>query len=1104
MRKRIAILTGQADEEFQSRFIKGFLEQAHENDQDVCIFSMFLKYQDSVEREVAEANIFHLPNWDLFDGVVIMKDVIQTPGTNDEIEASLKENFKGEVLAIDIRSDFFESIITDGHLPTHKVVSHLIEDHGYQKIAFLTGKKWHDHSKQRLAGFLDAMKEHGLDVPEDWIVYGDFWYTSGELCAEALINSKEGLPQAVACANDCMAIGLCKAFESRGIHVPADVAVVGFDSREEGRRSPRPITSSILPAYQNGRYASDYFAARFEGTAVPPYENEAEIYIGESCGCKPHWNTEEFYQNYLREDWGTEISEEGFMSAYNTLSANLFNETTLVGYLNTVYSYIFQLREVKEFSLCLCEPWKNMDNNAGVRVGNTGYPKKMIRAIAYDRDSLDNVVGLDSVFETKEMLPDLAKESDKPRAYFFTPLYYENLCFGYCVISFGEKCRSYDEIYSLWAKDIALGLEGVRRNIGISLLEQQSRPVNKFDFSNADKNMGEDEKRDFHLVETILDRNLFVYHFQPIVRTTDGSIYSYEALMRSNTEKKISPLDIIKYAGMMNRLEDVEKATFLNILSIVDQNKDVIGDRKVFINSIPGVHISDEDIQKVTSLLSHNHSNVVVELTEEAELTDKELTDTKEYYQVLGIETAVDDYGTGFSNVNNLLRYMPNYVKIDRSLLSDIQTKPQKQHFVREIIEFCHDNSILALAEGVETKEELQMVIMLGADLIQGYYTARPKAEILPEIDEKIRREIIQFKQEQMDGHKKHIYTAGRTNRVSLNSLIRNGYTDILVGAGNMTYKDISIIGTPGLKSEIHMRIEPDYEGRITLENVYFSNVKNRPCIEIGTGARVTVILQGENHFHDGGIQVPEGAFLTTEGEGNLYIELNAPKAFGIGNYLDKGHGTITFLQDGEVHVYSKGKEGVCIGSGKGGNTFIRKGKYMLEGNGDNCVGLGSMNGEEKLHIENCFLELNISTTHGVGVGSLNADADVYVTRSSLLCYAGGGEIIGIGTLNGKKASFGGDNCNIIVEIRSVKSVCIGSMDGYTKVDVKNAGVTVSCNGTECLGFGGFSGDADISFENTEIKGKVMNRYEKVTLADKERIRVVDGAFRLTGAEPIV
>lgn len=1099
MRKRIAILTGQADEEFQSRFIKGFLEQAYDNDQDVCVFSMYLKYQDSVEREVAEANIFHLPNWDKFDGVVIMKDVIQTPGTNEEIEKTLKENFKGEVLAIDIPSDNFESVITDGHQPTHDVVNHLIKDHGYHKIAFLTGKKWHEHSKQRLAGFLDAMKEAGLDVPEDWIVYGDFWYTSGEMCAEELMNSKEGLPEAVACANDCMAIGLCKAFEKRGIHVPSDIAVVGFDSREEGRRSPKPITSSLLPAYKNGKYASDYLRSKFEGKEAAPYENKADIYLGESCGCHPNLNTEEFYHTFLRSEWGTEISEEGYNSSFNTFSRNLANETSVTGFLNTVYSYVYQIKEVKEFHLCLASPWKALENGVLTRVANTGYPKKMIHAICYNKDALDNVVGLDKEFETADMLPGLTKDSAEPRAYFFTPYYYENQCFGYVAISYGEKKRSYDEIFCSWMRDISIGFECVRRNININILEQQSKPVNKFDFSRTTKELSEDEKRDLHTVETILDQNLFRYHFQPIVRTVDGSIYSYEALMRSDTEKPISPLDIIKYAEMMNRLEDVEKATFLNILALLEKNKDIIADRKVFINSIPGVHISEEDEKKVSELLHNNHETAVVELTEEAELNDNELAAVQEFFRKNKIETAVDDYGTGFSNVNNLLRYMPNYVKIDRSLISEIQAKPQKQHFVREIIEFCHDNSIKALAEGVETTEELQTVIMLGADLIQGFYTARPNAEIVQEIDEKIRQEIIRYKQEQMDGQKKHIYTAGRTNRISLNSLVRNNYTDILVGAGNMVYKDISVIGTPGLKSEIHLRVEPGYEGRITLENVYFSNVKNRPCMEISPDAKVTLVLTGENHFHDGGIQVPEGASLTVEGDGNLYIEMNAPKGFGIGNYLDMNHGTLTFLQDGEIHIYSKGKAGVCIGSGKGGQTNIRKGKYMLEGNGDICVGLGSMEGDEKLFIESCFLELNISTTRGVGIGSFSGNSDVYVTRSSVLCYAGGEDIVGIGTLDGKNAVFGGDNCNMVVEVRSAKSVCIGSTDGYTKVNLENAGIAIACNGKESLGFGGFSKDTDLMFKNTEIKCRVTNGFKKATLADEARISIVDGAVRLTG-----
>ena len=65
------------------------------------------------------------------------------------------------------------------------------------------------------------------------------------------------------------------------------------------------------------------------------------------------------------------------------------------------------------------------------------------------------------------------------------------------------------------------------------------------------------------------------------------------------------------------------------------------------------------------------------------------------------LESAIDDYGTGFSNISNLLRYMPNYVKIDRSLIENIQDKPRIQKLVAGIIEFVHENGYFALAEGV-------------------------------------------------------------------------------------------------------------------------------------------------------------------------------------------------------------------------------------------------------------------------------------------------------------------------------------------------------------------------------------------------------------------
>ena len=160
----------------------------------------------------------------------------------------------------------------------------------------------------------------------------------------------------------------------------------------------------------------------------------------------------------------------------------------------------------------------------------------------------------------------------------------------------------------------------------------------------------------------------------------------------------------------------------------------------MFINSIPGTRLSGEDEKHIEHLLTSRGKQAVIELTEQAELDDKELAQMKKRFNDLGIDTAVDDFGTGYSNISNLLRYKPNYVKVDRSLLSDIQDSRSRQHLVREIVSFAHDAKIKVLAEGVETSDELRTVISLGCDLIQGYIWGRP---LPPEEAEKVVSESL-------------------------------------------------------------------------------------------------------------------------------------------------------------------------------------------------------------------------------------------------------------------------------------------------------------------------------------------------------------------------
>ena len=260
-RKKIGLLLGQPDEKYQKEFIEGFLKQTSEDDYDVCIFAMYRKYQESTNREIGESNIFSLIPYESFDGFVVLADTIQTTGLIERLEDELQTFSHGPVLFVDKESDYFPSISTDHFHPTKHLISHLIECHGITKIAYLTGKPWHPHSIQRLNGVLECMKEHHLQVRKDWIFEGDFWYTSGESMVEKLLRTPNDLPQAIACANDCMAIGVANALEKRGIRIPEDIVIVGYDSRQEGKTSPKPLTSVPIPSRECGKHAGEAIRA---------------------------------------------------------------------------------------------------------------------------------------------------------------------------------------------------------------------------------------------------------------------------------------------------------------------------------------------------------------------------------------------------------------------------------------------------------------------------------------------------------------------------------------------------------------------------------------------------------------------------------------------------------------------------------------------------------------------------------------------------------------------------------------------------------------------------------------------------------------------------
>ena len=244
--------------------------------------------------------------------------------------------------------------------------------------------------------------------------------------------------------------------------------------------------------------------------------------------------------------------------------------------------------------------------------------------------------------------------------------------------------------------------------------------------------------------DLLIKKNLFSYYFQPIVNAKSGEIYAYEALMRTDASIGMNPLQVLDTAKEYNKLYDIEKATMFNIIGRFANEHESFGNAKVFINTIPGHFLNDSDIDELSSKYGKFMDRFVFELTEQDTVSDEELESIRRLIGVDENHIAIDDFGTGHSNIVNLMRYSPEVIKIDRFLISDIHKNQNKQMFVRSTIEFAKMNNIKVLAEGVETSNELRMVIDLGVDLIQGYYTGRPAPDPVPAIAAEIKKEIVE------------------------------------------------------------------------------------------------------------------------------------------------------------------------------------------------------------------------------------------------------------------------------------------------------------------------------------------------------------------------
>lgn len=167
------------------------------------------------------------------------------------------------------------------------ITRHLIE-HGYQKLAHLSGPPRVSIGLARLNGFKRALQEVGLEVRDEWIVESGFHESGGYAAMGKLLAMPIGdRPRAVVAVNDPAAFGAMQAIQEAGLKIPEDIAIVGFSDDIRASLMPAPLTTIRQPAYEVGKVAAQKLIDIIEGRLQEPQEIiiPTEIVIRRSCGC---------------------------------------------------------------------------------------------------------------------------------------------------------------------------------------------------------------------------------------------------------------------------------------------------------------------------------------------------------------------------------------------------------------------------------------------------------------------------------------------------------------------------------------------------------------------------------------------------------------------------------------------------------------------------------------------------------------------------------------------------------------------------------------------------------------------------------------------------
>lgn len=464
MKKKIAVFAGGWSFEYVQEVINGITDIAKNENADVFAFINYSLRWDPPMQCESEFNLFTLPDLRDFDGIILLGNSFNLEMETEYFREKLKE-IDVPVVSVEYELEGALSIFTDNYAGMRDLAEHVIEVHGVREILFIGGPEEHMENAERLRALSDVAKKNGFCIPKANIKYGDWGMGAAVQYVNEWLEENGKLPDAIVCANDIMALGVCNRLIECGYHIPNDVIVTGYDCLTQAKEF-HPILSSVSHEWGSmGRKALQMLMEKIRGEEVGNVILSTRFIANESCGCEDEESKRQQAILTARSMMDGVVQDAHFRSIYLYIR-KVDNAEDLSRSLSDLFEREHQI-EGEDFMLCLDPEFFRIEEG-NKNLCARGYSEQ-IAIVGAIRDGARQSY---KVIDRKDAIFYISKHRETPGFYMYVPVYNDDQNYGFAVITGKDEIIKNNQLY-IWTRHMNQYLEQVRRNITITALTER-------------------------------------------------------------------------------------------------------------------------------------------------------------------------------------------------------------------------------------------------------------------------------------------------------------------------------------------------------------------------------------------------------------------------------------------------------------------------------------------------------------------------------------------------------------------------------------------------------------------------------------------------------